>query len=369
MPDRYRIAVVGATKRGNYGHSVDTGWNRIENAEVVGVADADEAGRRAAANRLGVDAAATFADVPTMLDTVKPDVLSVCPRWIDQRHAMILAAVERGIHVYTEKPFVRTLAEADAIIDACERTHAKVAIAHPTRYSPCLATIRKLIADGTLGDVLEYRGRGKEDRRGGGEDLWVLGSHVFDMLLALASKPTWCYARLTKDGQPVTAADVHEGNEGLGPLAGDGLDAMFGLADGTTFYFASHANRAGNPTRYGLRIQGSKGELELLEGTLPSIQLLEDSSWSPGRTESTWKPVTSAGIDQPEPLEGSRYTARHTLAIEDLFSTIGEERQPRCSAYVGRDIVEMTMAIFESHRAGGPVNLPLERRDHPLARL
>lgn len=367
MPEPYRVAVFGSTKRGNYGHGVDTAWSRIESTKVVAVADPDEAGRRAAAKRLGVER--TFADVESMLDATKPDILSVCPRWIDQHHAAILAAVRRGVHVYTEKPFVRTLAEAGEIVDACERTHTKVGIAHPTRYSPRLDTVRRLIADGSLGDVLEFRGRGKEDRRGGCEDLWVLGSHVFDMVLALAGRPTWCFARLTKDGRPVTASDVFEGNEGLGPMAGNGVDAQFGLADGSTFYFASHVDRAGNPTRYGLRVLGSKGELELLEGVLPSVQFLGDSSWSPGRTGASWKPVSSAGIDQPEPLEGSRYTARHTLAIENLLSTIGTDREPKCSAHVGRDIVEMTMAVFESHRVGGPVTLPLELRDHPLTRL
>ena len=35
---------------------------------------------------------------------------------------------------------------------------------------------------GRLGDVLEVRARGKEDSRGGGEDLMVLGTHLFDLM-------------------------------------------------------------------------------------------------------------------------------------------------------------------------------------------
>ena len=49
--------------------------------------------------------------------------------------------------------------------------------------------VKKLIADGAIGTLLEFRGRGKEDRRGGGEDLWVLGSHVLDMIRALHEPP------------------------------------------------------------------------------------------------------------------------------------------------------------------------------------
>lgn len=367
MGEARRVAIVGSTKRGNYGHAVDTAWLTVPNVEIVGVADEDEAGRTAAAKRLGIET--TFADYRDLIAETKPDVLAVCPRWVDQHAEMILAAVERGISVYTEKPFCRTLKEADRIVDACERTHAKVAIAHPTHYSPLLVAIKKLIADDRIGSVLEYRGRGKEDRRGGGEDLWVLGSHVFDMILALGGKPEWCFARLTKNGMPVTKADVHDGNEGLGPLAGDGLDAMFGMPDGSRAYFASHRDMAGRPSRYGLQVYGSKGQLELIEGTVPAVNFLDDPAWSPGRTGKEWQPVNSKGLDGPEPLKGGIYDERHGLAIRDLLRCIGTDREPKCSAYVGLDIVEMTMAIFESHRVGGPVELPLTSREHPLTRL
>ena len=60
--------------------------------------------------------------------------------------------------------------------------------------SPVLETVRKVIADGTIGDLLEIRGRGKEDARGGGEDLWVLGSHALGMMRSIAGgSATSCF--------------------------------------------------------------------------------------------------------------------------------------------------------------------------------
>ncbi|UCD51159.1 MAG: twin-arginine translocation signal domain-containing protein, partial [Phycisphaerales bacterium] len=38
---RYRVAVIGRTGRGNYGHGLDVVWNEIEQAKVVAVADED----------------------------------------------------------------------------------------------------------------------------------------------------------------------------------------------------------------------------------------------------------------------------------------------------------------------------------------
>ena len=102
-----------------------------------------------------------------MLDRVRPDIAAVCPRWVDRHRDMAVAAAQRGVHVYMEKPLCRNLAEADEIVDACQRTHVKLAVAHPTRYSPKLATVKGLLDGGKLGRVLEFRARGKEDRRGG----------------------------------------------------------------------------------------------------------------------------------------------------------------------------------------------------------
>src|SRR5207247_7209260 len=102
--------------------------------QIVGVADDNKGGLANAAKRLKVEAA--FADYREMLEKTKPDIVSICPRWIDKHHELVLAVAERGIHIYMEKPFCRTMEEADAMVAACERTHVKLAIAHQTRYSP-----------------------------------------------------------------------------------------------------------------------------------------------------------------------------------------------------------------------------------------
>src|SRR5262249_53217781 len=59
-PRRFRVAVIGRTGKGNYGHGLDTVWNQIDIAEVVDVADPDDKGRAAAAARTKAQAA--YAD-------------------------------------------------------------------------------------------------------------------------------------------------------------------------------------------------------------------------------------------------------------------------------------------------------------------
>ena len=364
MPN-YTVGVIGATGRGNYGHGVDTAWLDLPNTKIVAVADADEAGRAEAAKRTGCDN--TFADYRQMMDAAKPDIVAICPRWLDQHADMILAAAERGIHCYVEKPFCRTLKEADAIVAACERSHARVAIAHPTRYAPAMATIRRLIKDGAIGQVVELRGRGKEDRRGGGEDLWVLGSHIMDMSLELGYEPEWCFASVLEGGERVSAKHVKKGNEGIGPLAGDAVRATFGLKQGITYSFQSYRNAGGTPWRFALRVYGSEGIIEIMENVLPDVWILQDRSW--GRGGGEWKRVSSAGIDKPESLTDPKFKRRHHVPIENLLSAIEKQHEPKCGMYDGRKVVEMIAAVFESHVQNAPVTFPLQNRENPLRSL
>ena len=76
-----------------------------------------------------------------------------------------------------------------------------------------------------------------------------------------------------------------------------------------------------------------------------------------------------SGIGKPEPRNDLTYEAGHIAAINDLMACIESDRQPRCSAADSRAIVEMIAAIFESHRLGGPVDLPLTTRVNPLTLL
>lgn len=366
----YRVAVIGHTGRGNYGHGLDTVWRDIPNTELLAVADADRDGLTAAKQRLG-DNLQGYGDYRVMLEEIKPELVSIAPRWLDQHQDMVLAATAAGVKgIYLEKPMCRTLEEADAMIRACEEHDTKGAMAFQTRYSPLLKVINDLIDDDAIGEVLEFRGRGKEDRRGGGEDLWVLGAHIMNLIHHLGGEPQWCSARVYQGRQLVTKEHVYPGNEGIGPLAGDRLTAMYGLDSGATAYFASSRDQGNNPSRFGLQIFGSKGILELHEvGYVPKVFWLPDPSWSPGRSGKSWIPVTSQGPDKPETIEGRSHHFGNVAACQDLIRGIEDDVQPEASFYEGRTSVEMIAAVYESHRLAETVKFPLETRVNPLTLL
>jgi len=367
-PKAYRVGVIGHTGRGNYGHGLDRVWMDVPGCRIVAVADADEKALARTVQRL--KAPKGYADYRKMLDEAACDLVSVCPRWLDQHRDMVVAAAERGVRgIYLEKPMCRTLAEADEMVAACRKRKVKLAIAHQTRYSPKIAVVRELIRSGRIGKVVEFRGRGKEDRRGGGEDLWVLGTHVMDLIHLFGGEPKWCFASVHEGGRPVEAADVKGGAEGIGPLAGDEVHAMYRLAGGAAAYFDSLRGAAGRPSRFGLWIYASKGVIRMSTGFLPDAYLLADSSWSPGRTGRKWVPISSAGAGKPEPLTDGGLHAGNVLAVKDLIAAVETGVQPKGGIDEARTATEMIAAVFESHRLGRAVSIPLKNRRNPLTML
>jgi predicted dehydrogenase len=368
MNTNYRVAVIGRSGKGDYGHGLDTVWAEIPNVEVVAVADEHEQGRAEAAKRTRAKQA--YADYRAMLDQERPDIAAVAPRWLDCHRDIVLACAERGCHVFLEKPICRTLSEADEMVTACERHHVKLAIAHQTRYSPRIERVQEVIAAGGIGDILELRGRGKEDAtRGGGEDLMVLGTHIMDLVRLLTGHPKWCFAKVLEQGRPVGRSDVREGNEGIGPLAGDAIMAMYGLDGAATAYFGTVRSKAGGGSRFGLQVLGTKGIIDLTTGGLPAVMMIEDPSWSPGRSKKPWVEISSAGVGKPEPLKDGGLHLGNVRIVQDLIRAIEQDRQPRGSVYDGRGALEMILATYESHRLKSPVELPLRNRQHPLSLL
>jgi predicted dehydrogenase len=368
-----RVAAIGRTGRGDWGHAIDEIWQDVPGTRLVAVADEAEEGLARAVARNGLGDAgprAAFRDWRRMLAEVRPDIVAVCPRDVDCHAEMALAAVEAGARgIFLEKPFVRTLAEADAVIAACTRAGTKLAVAFVTRFAPAYAAVREVVEDGRIGRLLELRGRGKEDRRGGGEDLWVLGCHVLDMMADLGGAPQWCQAVVTQEGRPITEADAVAGPEGIGPIAGDAVAATFGLADGPLGQFASVREAGLKQPPFGLTLVGSSGAIHLRPDHVPTAYFRAAPLWRVDR-DFPWRPIGAEGIDAPVPADADRAAERASWgrrAAADLVAAIVEDREPETGMYAGRTVLEMTTAVFASALSAARVALPLADRGQPLA--
>ncbi len=362
---RYRVGVIGHTGRGNFGHGIGDVWVAFPQAEVVAVADPDENGRAAARERTG--AARAYADYRELLATEKPDIVSICPRHSDQRLDMVTAAARAGCHMYVEKPFAMTLPEADLMVEAIRRAGVKVQVAHQMRMSPFTVEALQMIEAGELGEIHEVRGRGKEDRRAGGEDLVVLGSHIFDMMRAVLGDPEWVFAHITSEGEELRRDHLRAPSEPVGPIAGRQMAAMFSFGEGRHGFFGSKQSSTTHDWRFGTHIYGAKGRI-----FLPN-EIYSAESEAFVLRSAAWVPSGNASWGRIEPEHRSfgdqRHLTANALMVEDLLESIEAGTEPACSERSGRWTVEMTQGMYGSQLQRRALDFPLVEREHPLVSL
>jgi predicted dehydrogenase len=146
-----RAVVVGAGFAGE-GHTIALRENGVA---VEAICARTPSAVQAAADRLGVARAST--DWRVTLDEVKPDIVSVATP--AGAHAEIVeAALERGLHVFCDKPLTPTAGPARRLHDLAVAAGVKHAYAATHRYDPSVVWLAELVRDGAVGRVGEVEG-------------------------------------------------------------------------------------------------------------------------------------------------------------------------------------------------------------------
>ncbi|MFQ2269283.1 oxidoreductase [Aeromonas enteropelogenes] len=160
------------------------------------------------------DAAKVQADLPDCRVGSLEEVLSdntvdlvVIATPNDTHAPLARQALLAGKHVVIDKPFALDLAEAKALVELAEKQQRLLSIFHNRRWDGDFLTVRRLLAEGTLGQIAQfeshfdrYRPEVRQRWReagGPGSGLWFdLGPHVLDQALQLFGLPDWLQADL-----------------------------------------------------------------------------------------------------------------------------------------------------------------------------
>lgn len=362
-----KAAIIGHTGAGDYGHGIERVFAGLPGIEVVAVADPDEAGRARAKAACG--AARDYADYGEMLERETPDLVGIGPRWAGEHHAMALAALRAGAHLYLEKPFTVTLAEADEILRVAKETNRRVAVAHVTRCAPNVLRLEKALREGLIGDVLEIHVVGQMGARAGGQDMMVLGLHVFDLVRLFAGEVQWCNARIRHRGKEPRVSDAKESpTDRVGPVVGDDIFAQFAMGSGVNVIYRSRVGieKAAGP--FGMEIIGSRGVMRLTSGVLPKLSLLAEPSRISTTRSEAWTDWNGGVEPSAEAtFEGlTDYDAAHRRVVRDWLTAIEEKREPMASGERAMKAIEMAHGVFQSGLEGRRVDFPLVQRRHPL---
>ncbi len=383
MISDWKVAIARDTAVPSLGlHGLHVAFRGLPNLKVVGFFDSKADDLQTIMAVTG--ATKHYRDYVRMLDTEEPDIVVLCSRHPYDHFPQIKAAAERGIHIYCEKPMTASLKEADAIVEIVKKNRIKLCVAHPARYNAGFRKMKKMVCDGEIGRPLTIYGRGKSDHRGGGEDMMVLGTHIFDLQTFFFGEPETAWAEVTCGGKPVDRGDICDTVEPIGPTAGDDIFACFRFPGGVRALFESRRgliDHGRQKTHMGIAVIGTKGTLSMRFDDRKDASLTISRRPDPPDADACFEAVrvvderSVPGAAPPDDSLRGVHTPRATMFLEsnryavwDLMQSIGKDRQPVSNVVNARLALEMIYAVYASQVTGSVVRFPLTDREHPLER-
>jgi predicted dehydrogenase len=148
--DVIRFGVIGY---GYWGPNIVRNLLQLEKSRVVAVCDAD-AKARARAQKAHREMT-IISDANELLSSPDIDAIAVVtPVWTHYKLAK--AALEHGKHVFVEKPFTSSTAEAEKLIELADRKNLKIMVDHTFLFTGAVRKIRQLLDEEALGKLYYY---------------------------------------------------------------------------------------------------------------------------------------------------------------------------------------------------------------------
>ena len=187
----------------------------VPSVELVGACEPNDRRREDMGRRFGIRA--LYAGARELLDTERPDVVIIgSPP--DSHRDLCLLALAHGAHVFCEKPFVGSVAEADEVVEAAARHDRLVAVNNQYRFMPIYQRTRERIARGDFGNLFliqcweqMFHPPSKETNWRAGlvrSTLFEFGTHALDLICYFFDAlPAAVTAHMPR-ARPEIAADV-----------------------------------------------------------------------------------------------------------------------------------------------------------------
>jgi predicted dehydrogenase len=191
-----RVGVLGVGTMGQHHARI---YRELPGAELVGVSDVDAERAAAIADEYGT-AAMERDDLLSAVDAVSIAVPT------PYHYDLALAAIERGVHVLVEKPFVEDPDRGRELVRLARERGLILAVGHVERYNPAFRALSGIVPELDIIAVEANRLGPPLDRVMNEDVVLDLMIHDIDVLLALVdAEVTDVSARGAEDGEYVTA--------------------------------------------------------------------------------------------------------------------------------------------------------------------
>jgi predicted dehydrogenase len=221
-----------------------------------------------------------------------------------------------------------------------------------------MVRLKQALKEGLTGDLVEMRAFGKQDARAGGEDMMVLGSHLFDLMRLIAGDPLSCNARVLWKGRDIVASDGRVVADNVGPVAGDEVFAQFAFNHGMNAAFTSCGKLRETVGHWGIELFGSRGTARINCDIAPHVFVRRSVPWKTEGKTDEWMPFDTAKLKSPPPPQAG--------PVGDWLQAIDQNREPECSGRNGAWAIEMVIGVYRAALEQRRISFPLVNRDHPL---
>jgi predicted dehydrogenase len=147
----------------------------------------------------------------------------------------------------------------------------------------------------------------------------------------------------------------------MGTIAGEYITATLQFDDNVTGTLLQHRFQQMDSTAYAMELYGTAGRLFWKSS---GAWLLPQPHFAPDGEHDQWQPLTPIYPEHYDPQKGAAQD--DYWFVEEYVRALDEDRDHECSGEEGLHVIEIMMGIFESAAYGRRVDLPQERRDHPL---
>jgi len=290
-------------------------WNRPE-VELVAGADRDKKRLKAFSERYGIQG--LYTDAEEMLRQENPDIVAVCTNTKYRADLTCLAVKYGAKGIFTEKPMVHTLEEADRMVQSCAEAGVPLCCGAITTTHPSFARAKALVESGVIGQLVSIEASGPS-----------------------AQHQNWSYFLSSPPSWVVGMGDVPRRESGSDEFTGQG---MMVTENGLVVHF-----RKGAP---GVRLSGTAGEIVFDYQSGWRLWQEIDTPGGKRRVEMPW----------PKPQFVPPYGAVYCLAdIMDCLS--GKLDEPKNSGRRVAVALEVEIALKQSSaQSSARIDLPLSDR-------
>jgi predicted dehydrogenase len=336
-----------------------------------------------ARDRFGFEEAST--DWRAVIARSDIDIIDICTP--NNSHAEIaIAAAKAGKHIICEKPLARTGAESKTMLDAVQGSGSIHMVAFNYRRTPAVALAKKLIEEGRIGDILNFRGTYLQDWSAdpdsplswrfqksvaGSGTVVDIGTHVVDFARYLVGEIASVNALVKthiptrpKQSGGVDKLGVGGGdrNAERGPVdVDDEMLTMLKFSNGAIGSIEATRNAYGRNNFLTFEIHGTKGSLAFNYERRDELQVMfaDDVGDARGfRTVYTGPAHPYGSGLWPIPALGIGYGETKIVECYDLCTAIVTGKQPSPNFEDGYRIALIADAILASGESGQWVDIP-----------